>query len=229
VTPGQGLIFICSSAAVPAFLAISSWLSRRAWRRSLTAVLLVAMGINVQFGSHPWRAGLVTGLALMAAALPSARSRWLTLLLIALGGSFLIDPGIAAASGRQFFSPEKTQILLVVSGFLVAVVLGSVMVEQTIKLVRGLPASSEEAELPLGAPAGGQAIGMLERTLVYAAVLVGHPEAAALVVAVKSVARYPEFARDRKFAEYFLVGTLLSLLVALGVGYLIRAALISVG
>lgn len=60
---------------------------------------------------------------------------------------------------------------------------------------------------------------------VYAAVLVGHPEAAALVVAVKSVARYPEFTHDRKFAEYFLVGTLLSLLVALGISYLIRAAL----
>lgn len=225
MTTSQGLIFICSTAAVPALLATSAWLGRLAWRRSLTAVLLVAMGVNVQFDSHPWQAGVVIGLALLAAALPSARSRWFTLLLIALGGPFLIDPGIAAASGRQFFSPEKTQILLVVGGFLVAVVLGNVVVEEAIKLVRGLPSSSEQAEFPRGAPAGGKAIGMLERALVYAAVLVGHPEAAALVVAVKSVARYPEFAHDRKFAEYFLVGTLLSLSVALAVAYLIRAAL----
>lgn len=225
MTTSQGLIFICSTAAIPAFLAGSAWLRRRAWRRALTAALLAAMGLNVQFSSHPWQAWLVLGLALLASALPRARWRWVSLLLIALGGSFLIDPGIAAASGRQFFSPERTQILLVVGGFLVAVVLGSVIVEEAIKLVRGLPPSSEEAELPRGAPAGGKAIGMLERALVYAAVLVGHPEAAALVVAVKSVARYPEFAHDRKFAEYFLVGTLLSLGVALGVGYLIRAAL----
>jgi hypothetical protein len=224
MTTLQGLIFIFSTAAVPALLARSTWLRVRAWRRSLTAVLLVAMGINVQFSSHAWQACLLLVLALLAAALPNPRLRWLSLLAIAFGGPFLIDPGIAAESGRQFFSPERTQILLVVSGFLVAVVLGSVIVEEAIKLVKGLPPSSEEAELPKGAPAGGKAIGMLERALVYAAVLVGHPEAAALVVAVKSVARYPEFAHDRKFAEYFLVGTLLSLLVALGVGYLIRAA-----
>jgi hypothetical protein len=225
VTTTQGLIFVCSTAAVPAFLARSAWLRRRPWRRGLTAVLLVAMGINVQFASHPWQTWLLVGLALLAAALPSPRLHWALLLPIALGGPFLIDPGIAAESGRQFFSPERTPILLVVSGFLVAVVLGSVIVEEAIKLVRGLPPSSEEAELPKGAPAGGKAIGILERALVYGAVLVGHPEAAALVVAVKSVARYPEFAHDRKFAEYFLVGTLLSLLVALGVAYLIRAAL----
>lgn len=224
MTTSEGLIFICSTAAVPAFLA-SAWLGRQAWRRCLTAVLLVALGINVQFASHPWQAWLLMGLALLAAALPSPKLHWTLLLAIALGGPFLIDPGIAAESGRQFFSPERTQILLVVSGFLVAVVLGSVIVEEAIKLVKGLPPSSEAAELPRGAPAGGKAIGMLERALVYAAVLVGHPEAAALVVAVKSVARYPEFAHDRKFAEYFLVGTLLSLLVALGVAYLIRAAL----
>jgi len=228
MSTSQGLIFICSTAAVPAFLTISAWLSRRAWRRSLAALLLVALGANVQFSSHPWQACLVLGLALLGAALPSSRWRWSALLVIALGGPFLIDPAIAAESGRQFFAPERTEILLVVGGFLVAVVLGSVIVEEAIKQVRGLPPSSEEAELPRGAPAGGKAIGMLERALVYAAVLVGHPEAAALVVAVKSVARYPEFAHDRKFAEYFLVGTLLSLLVALGVGYLIRAAL-SVG
>jgi hypothetical protein len=47
------------------------------------------------------------------------------------------------------------------------------------------------------------------------------------VVAVKSVARYPEFKgrNGRRFAEYFLIGTLLSLLVALASASLIRAAL----
>jgi hypothetical protein len=70
---------------------------------------------------------------------------------------------------------------------------------------------------------------MLERAFVYGGVLVGHPEAVALVVAVKSVARYPEFKgrNGRRFAEYFLIGTLLSLLFALGVAYLITAALAS--
>jgi hypothetical protein len=79
-----------------------------------------------------------------------------------------------------------------------------------------------------GMPGGGKAIGMLERAFAYGGVLVGHPEAAALVVAVKSVARFPEFRKEstgRRFAEYFLVGTLVSIGLALGVGYLMGAAL----
>ncbi|MGA2283158.1 MAG: hypothetical protein ABSH07_05700 [Candidatus Dormibacteria bacterium] len=40
------------------------------------------------------------------------------------------------------------------------------------------------------------------------------------------MARYPEFTgkNARRFAEHFLIGTLLSLLPALGVPHLIRAA-----
>ena len=173
----------------------------------------------------------------MAASAVAVRGwRWALLLVTAFGGPFLLDPGIAATAGHRFFGPQRMQILLVVSGFVFAVLAGSVLVEQVLQRIKGLPGSSEEAgaepgplDLGTGAPAGGRVIGMPERAFAYGGVLVGHPETVALVVAVKSVARYPEFKgrNGRRFAEYFLIGTLLSLLFALGVAYLISAALAS--
>lgn len=59
----------------------------------------------------------------------------------------------------------------------------------------------------------GRYIGWLERALLYGLILLGSPDAAALVVAAKSIARFPSFAEE-KFAEYYLIGTLLSLLIA---------------
>jgi hypothetical protein len=119
------------------------------------------------------------------------------------------------------------RILLVSSGFIFSVLTGSLVVEQLLKQIKGLPNTSEDAENTTGAPAGGRIIGMLERAFAYGGVLVGHPETAALVVAVKSVARFPEFSKEdgRKFAEYFLIGTLLSIGFALAMGYLLNAAL----
>ncbi len=43
-------------------------------------------------------------------------------------------------------------------------------------------------------------------------ILAGHPEAAAIVIAVKGLGRYPEL-RGGKDAEKFIVGTLASYLV----------------
>jgi hypothetical protein len=44
------------------------------------------------------------------------------------------------------------------------------------------------------------------------------------VIAAKSVARFPAFSEER-FAEYYLIGMLLSFLIAAGAGVAVRAAL----
>jgi F0F1-type ATP synthase membrane subunit c/vacuolar-type H+-ATPase subunit K len=64
-------------------------------------------------------------------------------------------------------------------------------------------------------------IGWLERTLIVAGLAAGRPELLAVVVAVKSVARLPEF-KNETFAEYFLIGSLLSLTGAVLAGGLVR-------
>ena len=72
--------------------------------------------------------------------------------------------------------------------------------------------------------ARGRAIGVLERALTLTFVLLGQYGAAGLVVAAKSLARFKAL-EDREFAEYFLVGTLASLLLAVAVGVAVHAAL----
>jgi len=71
--------------------------------------------------------------------------------------------------------------------------------------------------------ARGRAIGILERAMALTLVLIGQYGALGLVIAAKSLARFKAL-EDREFAEYFLVGTLASLLLALVAGLAVKAA-----
>ncbi len=62
-------------------------------------------------------------------------------------------------------------------------------------------------------PARGQAIGILERWIVLTLVLAGQWGALGLLLAAKSVARFRDL-DDRDLSEYYLIGTLTSVLVA---------------
>lgn len=102
--------------------------------------------------------------------------------------------------------PEMTTGALYVSAFVFAHEGGNT-------IVRGvLPKKgpeSEEDDLEVG-----YLIGSLERWIILLLGLAGLWEAVALVVAVESIARFEEL-KKRAFAEYFLVGTLTSVLVAI--------------
>jgi hypothetical protein len=67
----------------------------------------------------------------------------------------------------------------------------------------------------------GAFIGTLERIIVILLFSMNEYGAAGLVFTAKSIARYNEIAENKNFAEYYLLGTLLSLLFALGINYLI--------
>ena len=83
--------------------------------------------------------------------------------------------------------------------------------------------------VPVGAPARiGATIGALERLLIVTFVLVGATAAVGVVIAVKTLARFKQL-DDRGFAEYYLLGTLASVSVAIGSGYLALAAFSSLG
>jgi hypothetical protein len=68
----------------------------------------------------------------------------------------------------------------------------------------------------------GRTIGVLERFTVFTLVLLGQWGALGLVVAAKSIARFPEL-KDQNFSDYYLIGTLSSILVAVATGILVRA------
>lgn len=135
-------------------------------------------------------------------------------LLVVLVGWSLIDatawqvaPVVAALGGVGHLPwSEMTTGALYLSAFVFAHEGGNT-------IVRGvLPEDGPEAE---GEDLGvGYLIGSLERWIILLLGLAGLWEAVALVVAVKSIARFEEL-KHRAFAEYFLVGTLTSVLVAI--------------
>lgn len=65
-----------------------------------------------------------------------------------------------------------------------------------------------------GVRGAGAIIGFLERALVLTFVLLNQYTAIGLVLTAKSIARYKEL-EDRRFAEYFIIGTLGSMLFAI--------------
>jgi hypothetical protein len=72
----------------------------------------------------------------------------------------------------------------------------------------------------------GRLIGNLERIVLTIVVAAGSYAALAFLVAAKGVVRSDEFDENRDFAEYFLIGSLASVLVALCAGIALRFALI---
>src|SRR5207244_6722972 len=78
---------------------------------------------------------------------------------------------------------------------------------------------------PVGASARvGSTIGVLERILIVVFVLTGTDVAIGFVVAAKTLARFRQL-DDRAFAEYYLLGTLASVSVAIVTALIGRAVL----
>ena len=75
-------------------------------------------------------------------------------------------------------------------------------------------------EIPKDTNRAGRWIGILERLLVYVLVLSGQAAAAGIVVAAKSILRFPEISSEPKqiAPEYVLVGSLASWLLAFAAG-----------
>lgn len=71
----------------------------------------------------------------------------------------------------------------------------------------------------------GRLIGSIERVLLLAMVATGNWGAMGFVIAAKSLVRSKEF-ENRKFAEYFLIGTLTSTSLAIVAGALVRAVFV---
>lgn len=101
---------------------------------------------------------------------------------------------------------------------------GSVIVEGALRRLDEAGAGADDAG---GVAGAGRLIGILERTLVLALILYQQWAAVAILVTAKSIARFEEL-KVRRFAEYYLVGTLASLLVALGVAFLLTGVVLPI-
>lgn len=117
----------------------------------------------------------------------------MTLLASVVGGWFVVS-GVLALAARSKDSGEP---------------------EHAAKAEAGGPQVKASARRELR---GGTWIGVLERLAVTGVVLLGHPEGVAVVIAVKGLGRYPELARNPEVSERFVIGSLASLIWAVGLG-----------
>lgn len=100
-----------------------------------------------------------------------------------------------------------------------AIFAGGFLIRQ---LTRPLADHVQKSEIEKsGLPNAGMYIGWLERLLIVTALLMQSPSTVGLILAGKSIARFPEM-KDPGFAEYFLIGTFLSFAIALAGGMLIQ-------
>jgi Protein of unknown function (DUF3307) len=112
---------------------------------------------------------------------------------------------------RIYLLEEK--ILLVMVVYVLVIFAGGYFIRELIKpLWREEPGQeTKEHEEVINA---GLYIGWLERFLVLTALFLQSPATVGFILAAKSIVRYPEL-KSIRFAEYFLIGTLLSVAIAI--------------
>lgn len=97
----------------------------------------------------------------------------------------------------------------VLSG-LMALAAGAVLATRAGGFAVGLLMAPFADATPDGLPGGGRVIGLLERGLIFALVLIGQPEGVGLLIAAKSILRFGAVKDDRAASEYVIIGTLAS-------------------
>jgi hypothetical protein len=142
-------------------------------------------------------------------------------LTIAIAAMALAGSGISEVFARLHFSPQFRLHFLVAAIVYVGIVFGGGYLIRY--LTKGL-AKGVATEAPEQLRNAGLYIGWLERFLVITAIAVQSPALVGLILTGKSIARFPEL-KEARFAEYFLIGTLLSTALALCGGLVLAAML----
>jgi hypothetical protein len=135
----------------------------------------------------------------------------LHLVTLVIAASFITRTGILAwmAGVTPLSSPARARILETAIIYAAVVFGGGYLVRY---LTRDMAPDIAE-ETPAQLENAGLYIGWIERALVITAMAMQSPALVGLILTGKSIARLPEFKATR-FAEYFLIGTLLSFSLA---------------
>lgn len=180
------------------------------------AVLVLLWGLSVTWGfGHPGPAwvplavfnlalGLAIGFSGLAPEAAGPLAHWLDSVTL---------PVLADLSADRF--------LLLVGAFGLQLSTGNVIVRLVLKST-GTIRPAADGSMPRTALKGGRLLGPLERVFILALALGGQFTAASIVVAAKGLLRFPELSSRRdqerihRLTEYFLLGSFVSWLVALG-------------
>jgi hypothetical protein len=217
------------------FLLQPDWIARRKTEiRPLSAhaaIHLACATAAVNLGLDRRVAGAIVTVALIHTLLDYAKARlsgdgWIAftadqaahLLVVALTAIWLT----ASWSGMidVIRSVVTNPLVYLYACAYVAVVFGGGYLIQKVTQSFLATMQSNLTELKPGLPNAGKYIGWVERILILTFILSGYEAAVGFLLAAKAVVRYPEIKEDTRghFAEYFLVGTLMSVGLALIAG-----------
>ena len=125
--------------------------------------------------------------------------------------------------GVSFLYDVPVKLLAIIASFIICAKPANIFIKNIfISLAISIPKPENKEDENNDLPNAGKLIGLMERFLVLALILVGQYSAVGLIIAAKSILRF----RDNKKNEYVLVGTLLSFGIATILG--ISTTLISV-
>jgi hypothetical protein len=111
-------------------------------------------------------------------------------------------------------------IQLFTFGILMVLNEANIILRYILKLV-GLKSLGKTEEIDQEEYNTGRVIGILERIFVFLFVLMNQYAAIGFILAAKGVTRFKDF-ESRTFAEYVLIGTLLSALLAMAIAFLVK-------
>lgn len=142
---------------------------------------------------------------------------------VGAAAAVLADPGEAKDAAIDVLESDRalvTTLALLAAIFPTGALIGWL----TAPWARAVEAQLDSDSLPRGLEGAGRYIGWLERGGVFWAIVLGRPEAVAVIFTAKSIARFPSFSREA-FAEYYLIGTLLSVFAGIAVAVATRLLL----
>ena len=112
--------------------------------------------------------------------------------------------------------------LAVFTGFIFTIKEGTIIIRLILAKMSTIPKKKDEpGQRDNKEYERGKLIGILERALIYFLIIVNQVAAIAIIIALKSLARFKEL-EDKNFAEYFLIGSLLSICVAIIPAFIIK-------
>ncbi len=193
-------------------------------RGALIAVTLISLGAAL---CHSSSATPSAGFSL-AFPLSAGTWTWARRMGVAALGAAMLLLVWAAGPAMWAMSTDLIQsdgVAIFLSALLVSVFTGGVLAKVATRSVRqeilGLPDGPGRTSA-LEFMTASREIGLLERGLLYAFLAAGRPDAAGLVLAAKTFARSPH--HERHAADYFLLGTLSSVIASLAMSMAARAA-----
>lgn len=117
--------------------------------------------------------------------------------------------------------------LIVLFGFLLSLNEANLFIRYFFEVMDLVPLKLEQSQsggIDIREYNRGRVIGFLERVMIFFFVLNGHYSAMGFILAAKGITRFKKL-EERTFAEYFLIGTLLSAVVAGAIALLTKKLL----